>query len=170
MFRAILRIVTVTLLVCGCRGAERQQSNSQSHPAFHLVQEYAERDARGEFAGVSAWYDSMTRFDKEPRGFDQGAVIRGYTVMPTYLGADSALVAVMYDEVGVIEGDGAGGARISFRDSVYADTFAVRRTPEGWRIVRPIVPAHELIDVIAKGSGITPSQRADLLAAKDRKR
>jgi len=163
-----LRLSIMLVLACGLAAACRKLTSSD-HAGLALVREYAQRDARGEFAGVSKWYDSVTQFGRDVQGWDEGAVVRSYSVSPLYLGADSGVVEVSYDQLAVIGGDGAGGVQITYRDTSYADTFAVRLTQRGWRIVRPILPPHTLADIVAQGPSLTPPQRTQLLAAKDRR-
>ena len=159
-FLAPLTLVAIV----GC-GHSAQRVSDEDHPALMLVREYALRDARGEYTGVSAWYDSATEFQDEVPGWDQGAVVKGYTVAPVLLKEDSALIDVTYNEVAIIEGDGSGGAFLSFGDTTYTEHFTVRRTPAGWRITAPIAFSHTSAAVVADYPSVKPDQRAHLRAA-----
>jgi hypothetical protein len=152
------------LAIVGCRQAAQRVSD-KDHPALELVREYAARDARGEFTGASAWYDSATQFQEDVPGWDQGAVVRAYTVAPMLLQDDSALVDVTYNEVAIIQGDAAGGTLLSFRDTTYTEHFTVRRTPAGWRITAPIAFSHTSAAVAVNYPSLKPEQRAHLRAA-----
>ena len=157
-------LIALTLLAVVACDRRAQGPNQAEHPALALVREYAVRDARGEFTGVSPWYDQATEFQQEVPGWDQGAVVRRYEIRPVRLQEDSAVIAVAYDQVAVIGGDGAGGTRLAFRDTTYTETFVVLRTTGGWRIVKPILPSHTSASVVLEYPSLTPEQRSRLRA------
>jgi len=83
---------------------------------------------------MSCFLPNEDCFSPEP-GWDFVLVVRGYSWKPTFVSSDSAVFAVVYDQVGHLP----GYANRDFQPNP-PDTVRVRRMEEGWFLARFITP------------------------------
>jgi hypothetical protein len=113
------------------------------HPApRRLLEEFLERDARGEFLSANAWDAGAHSCPGREAGWDAATVITSYQLDSLRLTPDAARYLVTYHVYGPLSDDSMGG--LSVTPGVEIDTFLLLRTAYGWRIDSPSLDPHVL--------------------------
>ena len=163
--RRVVELLIILALVAACRSRERANTDASRqtpltvpedtspdtagcqivtqvlHPnPAPLIAEYLRRDSAGEFTSSDSWSPSATICPGRMAGFDTYAIISGYDLLLLQSRADTVQYQVTYHVYAQAVDDSLHELNLVRQPEV--DTFAVVRTPYGWRINPPDLPPH----------------------------
>lgn len=140
------------LLTVGCLGRATPDVASANMPAdstcefvpvaahpepIRFIDEFVERDARGEFTRSSDWFNNAVDCPGHEAGPDQATMAKAHQVRVLTRVRDSVRAEVTWQRIGYV---GSGGDAVA--PGVEVDTLTAVRTSYGWRITSPALNPH----------------------------
>lgn len=113
-------------------GCDADPKVAHSDPQL-LVNEYLERDGRGEFLASSTWHDGAVECPGHTPGFDSGTLVTGWRLSRVREVADTVSFQIAFDRHSEITQDTAGMYLVPAA-GVELDTITAVRKPYGWRV------------------------------------
>jgi hypothetical protein len=159
-------LVLTALAAVSCKPGEQPQVMAErADSAAALVQQYVERDARGERLATAPWFLSVVAWPEDP-AFDSYTVITGFTVGEHTGTLDSVFVPVDLHRVGWIQTTGPTSVRFLPSDSTEHHEFRLGRLGGRWIIVAPRLEPHVLADTVLLRAPLSAEDRVILQALR----
>ena len=125
-----------------------------------LLAEFLRRDSAGEFTSTNSWAAAAALCPGHEAGWDTYSIVTGYELLPLRSTADTIRYQVIYHVYAEAVDDSLHD--IHRVQKPEADTFAVVRTPYGWRLALPDIPPHVSPAATLRIMQIKQSDRAAL--------